>query len=105
MADPKPGRRTGMTRQPGETLKTEMEDLCHVLVDSGIHLDEATASFQRTFLTEVLTRHNGHQCNAAASQDMHRNTLAKLCADLKLKPKQFKKARSRNVRANEQAAG
>ncbi len=52
------------------------------LLDRGIGLDEAVASFEAGYLRGALERHRGNLSQAAAALGIHRNTLrAKLKRD------------------------
>ena len=51
---------------------------------SGILYSEAVREFKKRFLLSVLQENNGNQCKAARELGMHRNTLSRTIAELKL---------------------
>jgi len=65
-------------------VKRELEILVTQMHSSGIPYEEAVRDFKRQFLREVLVAHRGNQCKAAEELGMHRNTLSRAMADLKL---------------------
>lgn len=52
--------------------------------DSGLLYAEATREFKRAFIMNVLQQNKGNQCRAARELGMHRNTLSRTLAELKL---------------------
>jgi DNA-binding NtrC family response regulator len=65
-------------REVGQSLAT----VAGALLDRGVRLDEAMASFEAGYLRGALDRHNGNLSQAAAALGIHRNTLrAKLRRD------------------------
>lgn len=65
-------------------MKRELESLVTQMHSSGISYDEAVREFKRQYLREVLVAHRGNQCKAADELKMHRNTLSRAMAELKL---------------------
>ena len=57
---------------------------------SGISYADAVRQFKKRFLAEVLARHKGNQCKAAAELGMHRNTLSRTLAELDLDSAQIR---------------
>jgi len=65
-------------RELGQSLAT----VAGALLDRGVGLDEAVASFEAGYLRSALDRHRGNLSQAAAALGIHRNTLrAKLQRD------------------------
>ncbi len=54
---------------------------------SGITYSEAVCEFKKKFILTVLQDSNGNQCKAARQLGMHRNTLSRTIAELKLDAK------------------
>ena len=65
-------------------MKRELDSLVTQMHAGGIHYDEAVREFKRRFILEVLSHHRGNQCKAARELSMHRNTLRRTIAELKL---------------------
>ena len=58
-------------------MREKLRDLVAEMVRGGIPLEMAKREFERVFLEEVLTAHEGNHSAAARDLGMHRNTLAK----------------------------
>ena len=58
-------------------LKDRLEALCTEMIDKGIFFTEAMEQFEKCFILEVVSRHDGNLLRAAERQKIHRNTLAK----------------------------
>ena len=65
-------------------MKDQLETLVHQMYDSGILYSEAVREFKKRFLLTVLQQNHGNQCQAARQLGMHRNTLSRTIAELKL---------------------
>ena len=65
-------------------MKDQLETLVHQMYDSGILYSEAVREFKKRFLLTVLQENQGNQCQAARQLGMHRNTLSRTIAELKL---------------------
>ena len=65
-------------------MKDQLETLVHQMYDSGILYSEAVREFKKRFLLTVLQENQGNQCRAARQLGMHRNTLSRTIAELKL---------------------
>ena len=68
-------------------MKEQLESLVLQMVRSGIRYAEAVREFKRAFLTKVLLENRGNQCQAAKLLGMHRNSLGRTLADLKMDPR------------------
>jgi DNA-binding NtrC family response regulator len=51
---------------------------------SGIMYSEAVREFKKRFIITVLQESHGNQCKAARELGMHRNTLSRTIAELKV---------------------
>jgi DNA-binding NtrC family response regulator len=51
---------------------------------SGILYSEAVREFKKRFILAVLQENQGNQCRAARELAMHRNTLSRTIAELRL---------------------
>ncbi len=68
-------------------MKEQLESLVLQMVRSGIRYGEAVREFKKAFLTKVLVENRGNQCQAAKVLGMHRNSLGRTLADLKMDPR------------------
>lgn len=65
-------------------MKDQLEALIMQMYKSGILYSEAVREFKKRFILTVLQENNGNQCKAARQLGMHRNTLSRTIAELKL---------------------
>ena len=80
-------------------MKRDLETLVTNMHAAGIPYAEAVREFKKRFLLEVLARHRGNQCKAAAELGMHRNTLSRTLAELDMDTAQIKRGLRRPVRS------
>jgi Fis family transcriptional regulator len=80
-------------------LKRELDSLVAHMQASGITYAEGVREFKKRFILEVLARHRGNQCKAAAELGMHRNTLSRTIAELELKPAEIRRGLKRPPRS------
>jgi Fis family transcriptional regulator len=66
------------------SVKSQLESLVQQMQDGGILYSEAVDEFRRVFIFAMLERHKGNQCRAARALGMHRNTLSRNFAALKI---------------------
>jgi transcriptional regulator with PAS, ATPase and Fis domain len=69
-----------MTNAPAREqprLKERVEILCVEMIDKGILFSEALQHFEKSFIQEVVRRHDGNLIRSAESLGIHRNTLSK----------------------------
>jgi len=66
-------------------LKDRLEALCTEMIDKGIFFTEAMEQFEKCFILEVVSRHDGNLLRAAERLKIHRNTLAKRLSRFKAK--------------------
>ena len=79
-------------------MKDQLEALVAQMHGSGILYSEAVREFKKRFLMNVLQQNKGNQCRAARELGMHRNTLSRTIAELKLDVRQFRDGGRRPVR-------
>lgn len=79
-------------------MKDQLEALVAQMHNSGILYSEAVREFKKRFLINVLQQNRGNQCKAARELGMHRNTLSRTLAELKLDVRQFRDGGRRPVR-------
>jgi Fis family transcriptional regulator, factor for inversion stimulation protein len=65
-------------------VRDQLENLVAQMYQSGILLSEGEREFKKRFILEALRQNRGNQCKAARELGMHRNTLARTIADLKI---------------------
>ena len=66
------------------TVKDQLEALVTQMYKSGILYSEAVREFKKRFILTVLQENQGNQCKAARQLGMHRNTLSRTIAELKV---------------------
>lgn len=65
-------------------MKDQLEALVIQMYKSGIFYSEAVREFKKRFIITVLEENHGNQCKAARQLGMHRNTLSRTIAELKV---------------------
>lgn len=80
-------------------MKDQLEALVLQMVKSNILYSEAIYEFKKRFILAVLQEHNGNQCRAARALKMHRNTLSRTLAELKIDMHQFREGAKRPPRS------
>lgn len=65
-------------------MKDQLETLVLQMHSSNILYSEAVREFKKRFILAVLNENNGNQCRAARELGMHRNTLSRTLAELKI---------------------
>ena len=65
-------------------MKDQLESLVMQMYKSGILYSEAVREFKKRFILTVLLESQGNQCKAARQLGMHRNTLSRTIAELKV---------------------
>jgi transcriptional regulator with PAS, ATPase and Fis domain len=66
-------------------VRERLERLIDEMVDRGILFEDAVGAFERTFIGKVLDRADGNVTAAARELRIHRNTLSRKMADLKIR--------------------
>jgi DNA-binding NtrC family response regulator len=73
-----------MEHERGLAVKDQLEALVKQMYSSNILYSEAVREFKKRFILTVLQENNGNQCKAARQLGMHRNTLSRTIAELKV---------------------
>jgi Fis family transcriptional regulator, factor for inversion stimulation protein len=71
-------------------VKDQLEALILQMYKSNILYSEAVREFKKRFILTVLEENNGNQCRAARQLGMHRNTLSRTIAELKIDVRQLR---------------
>jgi DNA-binding NtrC family response regulator len=85
------------TRRP--IVKDQLEALVLQMYKSGILYSEAVREFKKRFILTVLQENQGNQCKAARQLGMHRNTLSRTIAELKVDVRQLRDGARRPPRS------
>ena len=80
-------------------MKEELEMLVMKMYRSRITYSEAVCEFKKRFILTVLEEAGGNQCKAARELGMHRNTLSRTIAELKLNVKELRRGKRRPPRS------
>jgi Fis family transcriptional regulator, factor for inversion stimulation protein len=80
-------------------VKDQLEALVMQMYKSGILYSEAVREFKKRFLLTVLQENQGNQCKAARQLGMHRNTLSRTIAELKVDVRQLRDGARRPPRS------
>jgi DNA-binding NtrC family response regulator len=92
----------GASGNEGGSVKDQLEGLVAQMYSSGILYSEAVREFKKRFIMNVLQQNRGNQCKAARELGMHRNTLSRTIAELKLDVRQLRDGGRRPVRSEKQ---
>ena len=82
-----------------EAVKDQLEALVLQMYKSNILYSEAVCEFKKRFILTVLAENKGNQCRAARQLGMHRNTLSRTIAELKIDMRQLKEGSKRPPRS------
>lgn len=74
-------------------MRDSLESLIEQMHRGGIFYREALFEFKKAYLAAVLRANNGNLSKAATALRLHRNTLARICAELEVEPKSFRPSR------------
>ena len=66
-------------------MRERLEHLVGEMVERGILFEDAVGAFERTFIAKVLDRTDGNLSAAARELRIHRNTLSRKMAELKIR--------------------
>ena len=86
-------------RRKRDTVKDQLEALIMQMYKSNILYSEAVREFKKRFILTVLQENKGNQCRAARELDMHRNTLSRTIAELKIDVRQLRDGGKRPPRS------
>lgn len=62
-----------------------LDQLVTEMVARGVHYEDARREFDKRFIAKVIDDADGNLCRAAETLGVHRNTLARKIAELKIK--------------------
>ncbi len=71
-------------------MKDQLESLVLQMYRSNILYSEAVREFKKHFILTVLEENKGNQCRAARQRGMHRNTLSRTLAELRIDVRQLR---------------
>jgi hypothetical protein len=80
-------------------VKDQLEALILQMYRSNILYSEAVREFKKKFIQTVLEANHGNQCRAARQLEMHRNTLSRTLAELKIDVRQLRRDEARDPSA------
>jgi len=72
-------------------MKDKLEAMVEEMHSSGILYSEAVREFKKRFIINVLRKNKANQCKAAPELGMHRNTLSRTIAELKLDVREIRR--------------
>ena len=87
-----------MQAQPA--TRDQLEQLVAQFYSSGILYSEATREFKKRFIMRVIRQNRGNQCRAARELGMHRNTLSRTIAELKIDIRQLRQGGRRPAQSS-----
>lgn len=81
-------------------MENQLDALINQLVEHDILFEDAVGEFEKRFIRKVLENNNGNLSKAAKALRIHRNTLSRKVAALKLdhQPKRRSRPPARNKR-------
>jgi Fis family transcriptional regulator len=80
-------------------VRDQLEALVLQMYNSSILYSEAVREFKKRFILTVLEENKGNQCRAARQLGMHRNTLSRTIAELKIDMRPLKTGTKRPPRS------
>lgn len=66
-------------------MRERLERLVEEMVERGILYEDAVGAFERAFIARVIARTDGNLTAAARELRIHRNTLSRKMAELKIR--------------------
>jgi DNA-binding NtrC family response regulator len=66
-------------------MREQLDRVVAEMVDRGVHYDDAQREFERRFISRVVAACDGNVSRAADVLGMHRNTLTRKVAALKIR--------------------
>ena len=66
-------------------MNEKLERLIDEMVERGVRFPEASREFERRFIAKVLAESDGNLSKAADALGVHRNTLSRKIAELRVK--------------------
>lgn len=76
-------------------MKDQLDALVNRLIEHDILFEDAVGEFEKRFISKVLEKNNGNLSRAAKVLHIHRNTLSRKIAAMKLdhRPKRRRRRR------------
>ena len=65
-------------------MNEKLQRLIDEMIEKGIRFPEATREFERRFISKVLAESDGNLSKAADALGLHRNTLSRKIAELRI---------------------
>ena len=65
-------------------MKDQLDSLINQLIEHNILFEDAVNEFEKRFINKMLEKNNGNLSKAAKDLNIHRNTLSRKIAALKL---------------------
>ena len=84
-------------------MKDQLEALVLQMYKSNILYSEGVREFKKRFILTVLEENKGNQCKAARQLGMHRNTLSRTIAELKLNVRELRAGTRRPAKTQQGA--
>jgi Fis family transcriptional regulator, factor for inversion stimulation protein len=66
-------------------VREQLDRLVEEMVSKGIRFEDAMREFEKRFIGRVLATTDGNLCRAAEVLGIHRNTLSRKIAELRIK--------------------
>jgi len=66
-------------------VREQLERIVAEMVDKGVHFEDAQREFERRFISRVVANCDGNVGRTADALGMHRNTLTRKVAALKIR--------------------
>ena len=66
-------------------MREQLDRIVAEMVEKGVHFDDAQREFERRFIAKVVAHCDGNIGRAAEALGMHRNTLTRKVAALKIR--------------------
>jgi DNA-binding NtrC family response regulator len=66
-------------------MNEKLQRLIDEMVERGVRFPEASREFERRFIAKVLAESDGNLSKAADALGLHRNTLSRKIAELRIK--------------------
>lgn len=74
-------------------MKNQLDALINQLIEHDILFEDAVSEFEKRFIRKILEKNNGNLSKSAKDLRIHRNTLSRKIAALKLDHRQQRRRR------------
>ncbi|HLW51269.1 MAG TPA: helix-turn-helix domain-containing protein [Candidatus Angelobacter sp.] len=84
---------TATTVNPADlphSFNHQMTAIVQQLWATRVSYGESVREFKKRFIRHVLRENHGNACRAARELGIHRNTLSRICQELRLDPRDFR---------------